>query len=1748
MAELGVIASVVQLTQVTQLVLTSCYRFLRKVKNAVEDVNQTIHEVGQLMALLADLAIVVKNKNDSEISHLKPLTGAHGPLTLALEALEKLDAKLSASIGAGQLTFREKLKWPFESKKVAEILNTIKKQRGLIELTLAGDTNAMIREIKLSLEETKMQEERERVLNWLRTGDPTARHLQSRNRYQSGSNLWVLESVPFKSWRDSGGSTFWIHGIPGAGKTILCSTIIDHLTEIVKNGNGVRMAYFYFSFNDSNTQALEHVLRSLITQLSEYSVKLSSELRQLYEESDNGRKQPDGKALTSIFLNILNEGPKTFLIIDALDECSLQGRSQLCNFIMEDMKKPSARNYNILFTSRKELDIEQSMARIAEVTNCYVFPIIAKDINNDICLYVNQFLDNQDNGTFRNLPLDIRTEIQERMVTGALGMFRWVACQLDAIRKCKQTGAIRRLLKSLPSTLEETYDRILLSIPEETWEIAKSALILLTYSIRPLTIRELAEGMVVDTSDQRFDAEEHRLIYYREVLDICSSLVTVSTVEHNENDLKWLREKVDIERRSFRSEENHDVELVQLAHFSVKEYLISEKPKGTEAGQISRFRFSNKIAHRCIAQMSLVYLLDFSKGARLPEINFQSFPFLAYASRFWPEHWKLGIEEKGEDDRSTDTLLKRLFNTEQPNPYINTLDICNPDLLLDPEFPGHINFGLRKTGKSLDSFPPPIYYTAQMGNDKLCEWLLDMKGYNINQCQGRFGTPLQVAARLGHENVVRFLISRDADVNTYGGEYGTAGCRLWGPRENWGKFGSALIAACQENHLPVAKILLEQGADSDIFCSRQRRGKALNVAAGTGNTQLVQLLLKHGANIDDTCGGEGTALYTAAGAGALATVRMLLRAGAGVNLESGDKCTALHNACARDVADVGERNHIEMVRLLLGSGANVKIRGGHYGDVVQAAVEGGAEGNGGPGYIGTLNLLLQYGADIHYMGGVYKSALNAAVFCGNSEAARLLIGLGAEINDEIFVNAIESKRKQIIPLLIARGVNINAAGKEGTALQVAISTKDNDTIELLLDNPLLDVNAQGGGCGETALYHAVKKDDTKLVELLLAKGADANQECGDGTRCLNRAARSGNLEMARLLIEHGASIDGQTAQEATALVDACDSGKDDMVQFLLDQNADVNVWSPKFGDALQVAAYRGRREIVNTLLKKGANVITQEGEHGSCLEAAIMGFEDEDIPHLLVDAGANINFSRPNEDINVESCGVGGPLLASIWKKQQNLASFLIDKGADINFPGRDYYGTPLEQSIYHRCAEVVDILLSKGADVNQIGGDDGCALGYAINGETDDTGYPVYLQRILDAGADVNLSCGTYGSPLAVAVRRGNVKVVETLLDYGANIDVPAGRYGSPFQIAIKEGDLEVFKLLLERGANVNFECNKGQLNLHATPLSVALMHSNTMFKELLDNGAHVLAGESICLVRAAAKGDTKEISKLLDLGANVRCQQGIPGRALQMASRGAHIEACQILLNHGADINAFGGNYGNALMAAIDGWMENGILPMGKFLLEQGASVNPPPCETGTSALLLAIRKGYSELVDLILEKDLGVNAHDQRWGTALIAAARRESGIGVLEQLLARGANVNLSGQEYGTALQLAAKNGNTKVIGFLLDHGAEVNQISCRAGTALAAACGDDRAKPIIQLLLNHGADINLRGGKYETALQYAAKKGHLQVVNYLLEQGADPTIEGGKYKTATLAAEAKKKYWVVGFLRGYLKRKLSKTKA
>ena len=254
---------------------------------------------------------------------------------------------------------------------------------------------------------------------------------------------------------------------------------------------------------------------------------------------------------------------------------------------------------------------------------------------------------------------------------------------------------------------------------------------------------------------------------------------------------------------------------------------------------------------------------------------------------------------------------------------------------------------------------------------------------------------------------------------------------------------------------------------------------------------------------------------------------------------------------------------------------------------------------------------------------------------------------------------------------------------------------------------------------------------------------------------------------------------------------------------------------------------------------------------------------------------------------------------------------------------------------------------------------------------------------------------------------------------------------------------------------------------------------------------------------------------------------QDGRYNKALDAAVYGGKIEAVQLLLDKGADVNAQGGFYGNALQAAAF----TGNVEITRLLLDKGANVNAQGGFYG-NALRAAVYKGSVEIIQLLLDKGADVNAQGGEYANALQAAAdwsnvvsstvdETRSNVEIIQLLLDKGADVNAQGGKYGSALQTAVYVGNIHAIQLLLDRGAEVNTQGGMFGTILQAAAYNGNTE-VIQLLLDNGADTNARGGRYGAALDKmlalkpadANEKvpGHISLLIELLQNHAPYLME------------------------------------
>ncbi|KAJ7900422.1 hypothetical protein B0H13DRAFT_2517933, partial [Mycena leptocephala] len=731
------------------------------------------------------------------------------------------------------------------------------------------------------------------IRSWLKAPDARMNHNTARSLHDSNTGSWLVRSFEYKSWKSTPSSLFWINGKPGAGKTIICSTVIEDMLAI----SGSVLGYFYFYYGEAERQSPRGMLSSIIFQLEEQLLNNSSPLLMLYQKLGSGAHEASILELTACLesLIIALSAHPIFIVLDALDECSKP--NELAPILRNLLQSRDSR-VHVFVTSRPE-DVVVKMLR--PLTTCELD--LSSVIKGDISLHLGSVLSKED--PFQSWKQVHRELVLNHLLDHSNGMFRWVTCQLEDLRKCLLRD-LQFTLNNLPTTLDATYERILSRIHTTNIPHARRLFNWLAFSFRPLYVEELAQVLAIDFIDDAHTTfrEDYIEPDPREAISrVCLSLVHIMPDR-----------------------------TVQFAHFSVKEFLMSERIQSMPS--VSLFWIEAEIAHTIITASCLAYLLWVGSMDNIP--NDMEKIKIIYPLAEYSIGYTVHAQLNSVSDNVRD-MLESLF-VEDSGQWMFWVSHNN-------------DFEVARL---------PLYWAAKFGFLHIV-WLLLERGADINLQDGLNGNALQAASIEGHLELVQLLLERGADVNLRGGYY-----------------GNALYAASSRGHLTLALLLLERGAD--VNSQGGYYGNALQVALIEGHLDLAQLLLERGADANLQGGKYGNALQAASIAGHLDLAQLLLERGADVNVQGRQYGNALQAASIT--------GHLDLARLLLEHSADVNAQGGEYGNALYAASI--------KGHLDIAQLLLEHGADINLQSGRYGNALQAASTKGHLALAQLLLERGAD--------------------------------------------------------------------------------------------------------------------------------------------------------------------------------------------------------------------------------------------------------------------------------------------------------------------------------------------------------------------------------------------------------------------------------------------------------------------------------------------------------------------------------------------------------------------------------------------------------------------------------------------------------------------------------------------------------------------------------------------------------------------------------
>jgi hypothetical protein len=165
------------------------------------------------------------------------------------------------------------------------------------------------------------REEDHDLLNWITPDDYGPLQSDYFRRRQAGTGEWLLNSMEFQMWLKARRETLFCPGIPGAGKTILTSVVINYLTRRTSEDRSIGVAYVYCNFQRKGEQTADKLLSSLLKQLSERLPTIPGEVSDLYNRHKTDRTRPSLEEISHTLYPVTVKYSRVFILVDALDEC-----------------------------------------------------------------------------------------------------------------------------------------------------------------------------------------------------------------------------------------------------------------------------------------------------------------------------------------------------------------------------------------------------------------------------------------------------------------------------------------------------------------------------------------------------------------------------------------------------------------------------------------------------------------------------------------------------------------------------------------------------------------------------------------------------------------------------------------------------------------------------------------------------------------------------------------------------------------------------------------------------------------------------------------------------------------------------------------------------------------------------------------------------------------------------------------------------------------------------------------------------------------------------------------------------------------------------------------------------------------------------------------------------------------------------------------------------------------------------------
>ncbi|KAF3185298.1 hypothetical protein TWF788_004617 [Orbilia oligospora] len=1003
-----------------------------------------------------------------------------------------------------------------------------------------------------------------KILEWITPIDDSAQHNDFLNRRQPGTGNWLLNSSEYQNWLHTPKAVLYCPGIPGAGKTILTSVVVDDLFDRYFYDPAVGIAYIYFNFKGSAYLRIDDLLSSLLKQLMRTQDSLPKHIEELYDHYKGIGRPSRAQIMNSIHV-ISAAYSRMFIVIDALDE--YEEYSEFLEKIFEIYER---QQLSIFATSRHIPGIRDKFKGKESCTECEI-----RASDEDVRRYLEgQIL------RLGTKAVKSNKEIIKNSIVGlvqGMASYRFLLAHLyfEAIKTAKTLKMINQILKGFSSSrgasnsaYDSTYSAIMEKIrtnDEVSVPIAFKVLIWITCASRRLTKKELQHAIAVEPEEPT-GIDNDNIPDIEDLISPCLGLVTI----------------------------DEESNVVRLIHYTAQEYFERTK----------QYWFSNP--HDYLAKTCVIYLsYDSFKSGPCLDINdlkermssnalyeYAAINFAYHVQESSPEQLlSLVLHFLLQDNLRLACVQVRFFR-EAWYLFEETWNTGGMQALHCAAYYGLVRVvevllveswtDLEKEGYEGRT---PLLLAAGQGHNDVVE-LLIKEGANLEAKSWRNRTALWFAVSSRRETVTRLLIDAGADVSglnlntlTHIGVNGEA-LRLLTKRmldiELREEYPQIACITAKYGHEDTIRRLIEMGADLDAY--ELGIHGPLWYASEYRQEGVVRLMVDAGVNLERDFGDGKTPIYFALQHGHKGIVEALVKK---ANLQATDKWGRSPLSIA---VDKGDRDCIE---LLLENGALVtpdalcEAFSNEDENTVKLLLEVmqmqnlDAEDSYGETLLSTairyehestIKFLIQKGADIQHKNREGKTPLLIAIERAHIEVGRLPVDIEEGESDESALLAVAQRREGVVRLLLENVEYIYEAA------------------DLMWDTVL---RGRGGGID--------------IARLLIEKVAGL--EDADGRQAaLICAAANGNEDIVRALVRAGIGPEVKHKYGITPLIAATRYNHRAIVEFLIVEGASVQA-KTEYGrtplsiaaeyDDLQtplsLAAENGREGTVRLLVEKGAD-------------------------------------------------------------------------------------------------------------------------------------------------------------------------------------------------------------------------------------------------------------------------------------------------------------------------------------------------------------------------------------------------------------------------------------------------------------------------------------------------------------------------------------------------------------------------------